>query len=75
MSDKLEYVNVKPAEGFYGGHSSQPFTNHDVPPELMDELIANLYRMSGDDINLATPENSGTDIISTSLLLYHLSSS
>jgi hypothetical protein len=79
-------LNVKPVEEFHSGGGSQSFAtpteqirtnlvNNDVPPELMDELRANLNGMRGADTKMATPGNSGTDIISTSLLLSHFSSS
>lgn len=73
-------LNVKPVEDLHSGGGSQSFVtpteqlrtnlfDNDVPPpDIMNELRANLNGMRGTDSNLATPRNSGTDIISSSLL-------
>ncbi|KAK9930269.1 hypothetical protein M0R45_027312 [Rubus argutus] len=61
-----------PVEEFHSGGGSQSFAtpteqirinldNNDVPPELMDELRANLNGMRGADTKMATPGNSGDE--------------
>ena len=63
---------VKPLEDFHSGGGSHSFVtpteqmrrslfDNDVPPpDIMDELIANLHGTRGADTNLATPRDSGT---------------